>query len=495
MATSIDQARRDVQQRVEELKELAETEDPRTFDDFERETWKGLLGLGMALAMLFLVRAVARRREQRYVHDGKVYVLGKETRTSELGSRFGKVFFTRPVGRRLGFFKRAKVDLPVDRELGLCSGFSIGVVLSVTRLCAQMAFANARATFADFCGWAPSSRSTLRMVDAVGPLARPFVEQVAVVDDDGEVLVVLVDARGAPMIGSVEYSRRRMKRAAAAANRRAEKRRRRQLDPKPRRTKGKKSKNAKCAFVGVIYTLRRTEDGFDGPVNKRLYATFESHRKLFEWLQKEAKKRGYGEKRCIFLADGLDHIWSLQEEFFPKAEACVDWYHIIEKLWAAGGCLHREGSNDLTDWVHAQKTLLRRGKLSQMFSNLSAAYATLPAKGRANQAKRKLLLDVMKHLAKNEHRMPYSKLRKDDLPIGSGAVEGAVRNLVGMRLDGPGMRWGDRSEKVLHLRCIHLNGQWNEFARFVSTRALTLPAQPKRARPHDAVAKVAKEAA
>src|SRR5690606_31720437 len=41
-----------------------------------------------------------------------------------------------------------------------------------------------------------------------------------------------------------------------------------------------------------------------------------------------------------------------------------------------------------------------------------------------------------------------------------GVIEGAVRNLVGVRLDGPGMRWGrDRTEAILHLRCVLLNGQ------------------------------------
>lgn len=289
------------------------------------------------------------------------------------------------------------------------------------------------------------------------------------------------------MISSVEYSRRRLKRAVAAANRRNERRRRRRLYPRPRRTKGKKSKNAKCAFVGVIYTLRRSADGFEGPINKRLYATFESHRALFVWLKTEAVKRGYGRKRTLFLADGSDHIWDLQQEFFPDAEACVDWYHIVEKLWAAGGCLYREGSDALVAWVNDQKKLLRRGKVSQVCTNLAAAFAGLPKTGPGAKAKRKLLSDIMFHIGKNQHRMPYAKLRRDDLPIGSGAVEGAVRNLVGMRLDGPGMRWGrDRSEKVLHLRCILLNGQWAEFADFLSRDSLKLASRPVPARAYDA---------
>jgi hypothetical protein len=490
MATKIDQARRSVQTAVQDVVGWADRDGAMAFHPFEVELWHRLLALGRALVVLFLARQVARPRPARYEHQGCVFVLTGKSRSSELGTRFGKVDFERPIGRRLG--QRAKADCPVDRELGLCAGFSLGVVAAVARLCAQMAFASARATFREFAEWAPSSRATLRMVDATGAQARPFLEQARVPDDDGEVLVVLVDARGAPMLSSLEFSRRRVKRALAAQNRRAEHRRRRRLYPRKRRASGKKSKNAKGAFVGVIYTLRRTDDGFDGPVNKRLYATFESHRALFVWLRKEADQRGYGRKRCLFLADGADTIWDLQQEFFPDAEPCIDWFHIVEKLWEAGACLHRAGSDAQHDWVHEQKRLLRRGKRSQVLAHLSAAYRAVPTTGPGTKAKRGRLLEIMQHFAKNQHRMPYQRLRRDELPIGSGAVEGAVRNLVGMRLDGPGMRWGrGRSEKVLQLRTILLNGQWDEFVGYLSSRAIALAAQPERGRAHDAVAKEA----
>jgi hypothetical protein len=56
-----------------------------------------------------------------------------------------------------------------------------------------------------------------------------------------------------------------------------------------------------------------------------------------------------------------------------------------------------------------------------------------------NKGKREKLLEVLEHLGKNRHRMPYHDLRHDDLDIAAGAGEGAVRNLVRMQLDGPGM--------------------------------------------------------
>jgi hypothetical protein len=57
-----------------------------------------------------------------------------------------------------------------------------------------------------------------------------------------------------------------------------------------------------------------------------------------------------------------------------------------------------------------------------------------------------------------------------------------------MRLDGPGMRWSrQRSERVLHLRCILLNGQWGEFAAYLARRpGFSLAARPEPAMPHTA---------
>ena len=49
-----------------------------------------------------------------------------------------------------------KADLPIDRELGLCSGFTLGVVTGVARLAAQMAFASVRQTWREVYGWAPA---------------------------------------------------------------------------------------------------------------------------------------------------------------------------------------------------------------------------------------------------------------------------------------------------------------------------------------------------
>jgi len=497
MATSIERAQRDVQSAFEHALACSEPGGDRTFHTFEVELWTRLLALGRALVCLFLVRAARRPRAAGYALDEVKYVLDGE-RTSDLGTRFGKVSFTRPTGRRVGKSRAAR-DLPIDRELGLCSGFSLGVVTDITRLCAQQAFASARATFAQFCEWMPSPRAVLRMVDALGKAARPFLEQAPPPEDDGEILMIQADGKGAPSISSRERARRaRPHRPRDGKNGRHHRRARRRDIPRVRRAPGKKSKNAKVAAVGVLYTLRRTKDGLDGPINKRVYATFKNYRALFVWLHAEAMKRGYGTtkfSRVVFLADGADVLWRLQQEFFPDAEPCLDWYHVAEKLWGAGKALYREDVAKTKAWVREQKLRLQRGSFDAMMTSLSVALDDTPRTGPGNKYRRVVLARTIAHFEKNRHRMRYQRLRRLDLDIGTGVVEGTVRHVIGMRLDGPGRRWGlDRLECVLHLRCIMVNGMWDEFvAHLAAAGQMRLAAHPIPARTHDA--KPVKEAA
>jgi hypothetical protein len=334
------------------------------------------------------------------------------------------------------------------------------------------------------------------MVDAVGTQARPFLEQAPAPADDGEILVIEADGGGAPMISALEYQRRCQPKQKRAASGRHHRRRLRKEHPKPRRAKGQKSKNSKLAVVAAVYTLKRTSAGLEGPINKRLIATFASHAELFRWLVDEAKKRGYGKKRTIFLADGSDHIWTLQQKYFPDAEVGLDWIHVTEKLWTAGQCVLKEGSAELSAWVAEQQDLLRRGHVDPMLQNLMAAFMSIAKTGPGNKGRRERLGGVIEYLMGHRERLRYHQLRRDDLPIATGVIEGAIRNLVRLRLDGPGMRWSrDRAESVLHPRCILLNDQWDDFARFLANRTLHLAAQPIPTRTHDAKPQTLKVAA
>ena len=489
----------DVQERVRAAMAMASVPDVTSAAKVEEKLWSALLALGRALMSLYFARQAARwPRARRYMRDDVLYeIVGTER--SAVGTRFGKVEVLAPVGRDVDD-ERASRDLPLQRELGLPAGFTVLVVSTVARLCAQMAFASARGLLSNLFEWAPSPRAVLRMVDAVGQRARPFLEQASPPEDDGEVLVIMVDGKGAPAISSKEYARRAQPHGAQGKNERHTRRERRREHPRVRRGPGKKSKNAKMAAVGVLYTLRRGAGGkLDGPVNKQVYATFESYRALFVWIHREATKRGYGTskfKTVQFVADGADVLWTLQQEFFPDAVVCLDWIHAVEKLWAAGKAIcrgSRRHRTHLEAWVAGQKKRLRHGNVVDVIADLERSLDSTPVTGPGNKYRRKILAKTHDHFVKNAARMKYAELRRKDLEIGSGVVEGAVRHLVGVRLDGPGMRWGrDRMEAVLHLRCVLINGLWDDFARHLAeANDFRLQAQPAPTRTHDAVVKKA----
>jgi len=60
--------------------------------------------------------------------------------------------------------------------------------------------------------------------------------------------------------------------------------------------------------------------------------------------------------------------------------------------------------------------------------------------------------------------MNYFELRQNKLPIGSGVVEAACKNLIGARMKRAGMRWTiDGGQTVLTLRALILSNRWEKF--------------------------------
>lgn len=497
MATRLAEARANVETEYKVALQIAEADGHLAAA--ERQLWTQLLALGRAMIALYFAHRVDRPRAATYEHDGRVFELSGST-TSEVGTRFGRVAFTRPTARPVGKPRGAR-DFPVDREVGVASGFSLPATLVIVRLCAQMAFANARSTFASIFEWAPCSRTVLRMVDSVGKHASAFLAQAPAPEDDGEILVVQADGKGIPMISSAEHRKRREQRKGPRHTTKRHARRLRRRDvPRKRRRVGDKSKNAKMSVVGVVYTLRRLPDGtLEGPLNKRVIATLGGHEALFMLLRREADKRGYGTKKTVFLGDGAKVLWRLKKECFPLAEGCIDWFHIAEKLWACGECIHPHDRDAVAAWYAAQTKLLRHRGSGPVIANLRAALLDVAKTGPGTKRRRTLLRKTYRHLLSHMEHMQYASLRRRDLDIATGAVEGAVRNVVGMRLDGPGMRWSpERAERVLHLRCILVNGQWDAFEGYITEReggTIKLSTRPAPTVPHDAAPKKLAEAA
>ena len=77
----------------------------------------------------------------------------------------------------------------------------------------------------------------------------------------------------------------------------------------------------------------------------------------------------------------------------------------------------------------------------------------------------------LKYLQRNRRKMNYFELKQNNLPIGSGVVEAACKNLIGARLKKSGMRWTiNGGQTVLTLRSLILSNRWEHFWAFFINR-------------------------
>lgn len=435
--------------------------------EVERTLLARLMQLGVALIGVWLAEHLPTSVPRR-IRVGRGWYSYQAFSGDTVRTRFGELWAPRPVYTRVGGHGPAWVA-PEDGAIGLADGrMSLGVHLLVAWLAARMAFDDVGETIEQFGGYAPSKRAALGIVDEIGPQAAAWMQAMPVPEDDGDIIVVQVDGKGAPMLGTAEHSKRCRPHMKGPRGR-GRRRQRRREQPRARRGKGQRSKNARMATVAVIYTLRRLPDGtLEGPLNKRIIATFGPKRRLFELALREARQRGYGTKPTYFLADGDRALWKLQREFFPEATPCLDWYHACEYLWAAGTAAFAEGSRELAAWVHQRQGELLEGQLEAVLDALRAVQDGVGRSGPGTRGRRERVQAALTFLDNHRDQLQYHKLRGVDMDIATGAVEGAINYIIGRRLDGSMMRWSPaRADHVLALRCVQYNGHWKRFAAAV----------------------------
>lgn len=167
-------------------------------------------------------------------------------------------------------------------------------------------------------------------------------------------------------------------------------------------------------------------------------------------------------ERWVALSDGGSGLEDWLRQTFPRVEAIIlDFYHVAEylgdlaKAWypkdEAGAAGQRQA------WCHQPK---HEGGAAVL-----AALRQLDLRGRGAAA-REVYATVVGYFTNQVHRMDYPDYVGKGWHIGSGSIESACKTVVGMRLKGAGMRWGELgADGVCHLRALFRSekGQWEAF--------------------------------
>jgi hypothetical protein len=160
------------------------------------------------------------------------------------------------------------------------------------------------------------------------------------------------------------------------------------------------------------------------------------------------------------IGDAAEWIWnrasSLRESLGLAPERfheIVDYFHVVERLGEMSKTQLKWGEQERLAWLHTQKKRLKEGRIEE----IEAVVRTI-SKRDAESMKAEHA-----YWSRNRERLRYAVFRGAGLPIGSGAVESAVRRVINLRLMGASVCWTEQhAEGVLHLRAHAKSGRWKE---------------------------------
>jgi len=162
----------------------------------------------------------------------------------------------------------------------------------------------------------------------------------------------------------------------------------------------------------------------------------------------------------LVVADGARWIWNRMGKMLrtlgvatDRVYEVVDFYHAVEHLGKVAALRKGWSEAKKRAWVKKHRRLLKQGKVDRVVEAVQEL-----CRGRNSKEMRR----ERGYFVRNRRRMDYARIAALTLPIGSGAMESAIRRVVNLRLKGPGLFWHESSaEAMLLLRSYYKAGRWN----------------------------------
>ena len=197
---------------------------------------------------------------------------------------------------------------------------------------------------------------------------------------------------------------------------------------------------------------------------------------LFQMLAGYLKSLGIeNADRVLFVADGARWIWKRipvlvkQLGLDPnRVHELIDFYHAVEHLGKVAELRKKWSAKERKTWVSRQRGRLLKGEATTVVKAVQDI-----CRGKKSKA----IAKERDYFVKNIQRLNYLLIKGLNLPIGSGAVESAVRRVINLRIKGPCIFWyRENAEKILMLRAYYKSGRWNCLKQMANSHASLLVA-------------------
>jgi hypothetical protein len=168
--------------------------------------------------------------------------------------------------------------------------------------------------------------------------------------------------------------------------------------------------------------------------------------------QAEANRLGLTDaSRLSVLGDGAEWVWNLAADQFVGSPQVLDYYHAAEYLGTAGRA--SLGADEFPEWWDRAKGQL----LGDGYAGVCEALGRLPA-GASE------IGDALNYLAGHRERVNYAARLRRGQVIGSGLVEGTIKQRVNVRLKRTGARWRARGVgPFVELLAMSDTPEWAEY--------------------------------
>ncbi len=176
--------------------------------------------------------------------------------------------------------------------------------------------------------------------------------------------------------------------------------------------------------------------------------------------------------KVLFVADGARWIWNRVGKLMRTLGVSsnhyyelVDFYHAVEHLGKVASLRKSWKSSERKAWLKKHRRLLLKGKVLDVIEEIKQV-----CRGRNSKEVRR----ERDYFIRNSKRMSYDIVSTMGLPIGSGAMESAIRRVVNLRLKGASIFWlHETAEAMLLLRSYYKAGRLNMLKNLTFSASIT----------------------
>lgn len=203
--------------------------------------------------------------------------------------------------------------------------------------------------------------------------------------------------------------------------------------------------------------------------------TFQGPDEILEVLAMRLHQVGASQAEVVaFRADGAPWIWERLEWVIRRlglkknqVSCGLDWCHAVHHVSLALESLVEEADRQRV--FKKLRKWLKRGAWQKV---VRALIDFMVAKGLDENAP---VWTEINYLDRHGEagRLAYSRFRRHQLPLGSGAIESAIRRVINLRMKGNSIFWKEENaEGMLVLRGLVLSRRWKEtFAKITESMA------------------------